>query len=49
MRARAMEFPRSFKQLKELGDGGMFGLTGNDTDHSSGKVVGDPRLSREAR
>jgi len=40
MRARAMEFPRCFKQFKELGDGGTFGLTGNDTDHSSGEVVG---------
>jgi hypothetical protein len=33
MRAGPMEFPRCFKQLKELDDGGMFSLTGNDTNH----------------
>src|SRR5213592_4353236 len=35
MRAGPMEFPRRFEQLKELGNDGMFCLTGDDTDHSS--------------
>ncbi len=38
MRAGPMKFPRCFEQLKELGDEGMFYLTGDDTDHSSGHV-----------
>jgi len=33
MRAGSMEFPRRFKQLKEFGDGWMFCLTGDDTNH----------------
>jgi hypothetical protein len=35
MRAGPMEFPRRFEQLKELGNDGMFCLTGDDPDHSS--------------
>ena len=44
MRVRAMEFPGRLKQLKELGDGGMFGLIGNNSDHFQAKRREETRL-----
>jgi hypothetical protein len=43
-----MEFPRSFKQLKEFGDGRKFDLIGNDADHSSRERL-ESGQSREVR
>jgi hypothetical protein len=33
MHTGTMEFPRGLKQLKEFDNGGMIGLTGNNTNH----------------
>ncbi len=37
MRTRAMEFPRSLKQLKEFRNSAMFNVVGDNTDHFRAK------------
>lgn len=44
MRTRAMEFPRSFKQLKEFRNNQMFNLVGDNTDHFRAKRMNEVNL-----